>query len=182
MPKPVFIHHNISQIIKVNHAGEYGAKQIYLGQLRACTSNDKKEQIKHMLEQELRHLEYFERLIKEKKSTPTLLLPLWHYGSYLMGYSLAKIFKNGDMVCTEAVETVISDHYQSQIDYLNGKNQLDDFEKELKINIEKFKQEENDHKEIAEKSIMFHFAPHEKIISKLVQNICKVAIFLSKKI
>ena len=47
------------------------------------------------------------------------------------------------MLCTASVEEVIEDHYQNQL------NNLGDDEKDLKTKIEKFRNDEIDHKNIA---------------------------------
>ena len=57
---------NLHQALRVNHAGEYGAKQIYKGQLAVFKL--KKDQptvdlIEHMYEQEQVHFDYFNQKI-----------------------------------------------------------------------------------------------------------------------
>ena len=62
MPKPFFSQsHNkiIQEIIRVNHAGEFGAQKIYQGQIRYTRNLKNQQVLKHMLEQEQEHLDYF---------------------------------------------------------------------------------------------------------------------------
>ena len=49
----------IDQIIRVNHAGEYGAKRIYEGQMEFTKDQEARKEIQEMYESELEHLDYF---------------------------------------------------------------------------------------------------------------------------
>ncbi|MCA0254793.1 MAG: demethoxyubiquinone hydroxylase family protein [Proteobacteria bacterium] len=68
MPKPYFYNHEvkINEIIRVDHAGEYGAKRIYQGQIDGASDKETKKVLHHMLEQELEHLSYFETQIENR--------------------------------------------------------------------------------------------------------------------
>ena len=59
----------IDEIIRVDHAGEYGATKIYAGQLIVFGKNSKiGKTIKHMANQEQKHIDTFNKLIIEKES------------------------------------------------------------------------------------------------------------------
>jgi ubiquinone biosynthesis monooxygenase Coq7 len=111
----------IAEIIRVNQAGEYGAKCIYEGQIAALKKfrDPDVEVIKHMYEQELEHLEYFNKELVDRKIRPTIMQPIWHFGSYALGYVSGKLGVKAAMACTEAVEEVIEKHYNDQILYLD---------------------------------------------------------------
>jgi ubiquinone biosynthesis monooxygenase Coq7 len=179
MPKPYFSNKQkkIEEIIRVDHAGEYGAKVIYEGQIKYTKDLHAKKLIKEMLEQELDHLEYFDQQIQDGKARPTILMPIWKIFGYGLGAISARFGPETAMLVTENVEEVIVDHYQEQIDFLK---QTDPKNPLLK-KIEKFKQDEAEHIHIAvsndSKNSKFHNA-----FSKLVRYICKSAIFISKKI
>ena len=76
----------ISDMIRVNQAGEFGAQKIYEGQL-SILKNDKT--IKKMMKQEKKHLEAFNKIIIDKGVRPTALSPFWSIGGYLLGMLLA---------------------------------------------------------------------------------------------
>ena len=101
----------IAQMIRVNHAGEYGAQRIYKGQI-AVLGDDPEcgPLLRHMAEQEDVHLEYFDTSLQSRKVRPTVFQPLWHVGGYALGYVTAKMGKRAAMACTVAVEDVISTH------------------------------------------------------------------------
>ena len=79
----------IARMIRVDHAGEYGAKRIYEGQLAVLGRGPKGPVIEHMAEQEREHLDTFDRLVVERGVRPTLLHPLWHVGAFAMGAATA---------------------------------------------------------------------------------------------
>ena len=132
--------------ISVDHAGVYGAVRIYQGQLAVFGYHHPlSDTIKHMKEQEDVHLERFNTLIRENKTRPTLITPFWHVAWFALGAGTALLGPKAAMACTEAVEEVIDDHYAQQINYLNK----DKTESALAKELEKFRQEEIEHKQTA---------------------------------
>ena len=57
----------IRRMIRVDHAGEYGAVRIYEGQLRVLKGSEKRPLIEHMAAQERRHLDAFNALVPEQR-------------------------------------------------------------------------------------------------------------------
>lgn len=178
MPNPYFNKEEyIGETLRVNHAGEYGAKRIYEGQLRFTRDPKARELIKEMLAQEEKHLAYFKARLAERGVRPSLLSPLWNLGGYLMGAFSALAGPKSSMFLTQKVEEVIEGHYAEQLIYLEDWPE----EKELKENIKKFMEEETEHKNLAIENdsdgALFR-AP----AGGLIKLICKTAIFLGKKI
>lgn len=161
----------IESIIRVNHAGEYGAKRIYQGQLSVLKGN---KEIQEMYEQELKHLEYFDHEMKKRRVRPTVLSPLWHFGGFAMGAVTAILGQKAAMLCTVAVEEVIEEHYASQL------KKLDNSEPILKAKIKQFREEEMEHKDVGLKHGAKE-APAYRILKSTIKNITKTAIYLSKK-
>jgi 3-demethoxyubiquinol 3-hydroxylase len=144
IPRPMSKKAQLERIIRVDHAGEYGAVRIYEGQLAVFGDNHPMSNtIKHMKEQEDVHLERFNKLIREYSARPTLITPLWHAAGFALGAGTALIGTKAAMACTEAVEEVIDKHYAEQIE------SLDDDEGALAETLEKFRQEEVEHRQIA---------------------------------
>ncbi|MCK5446043.1 MAG: demethoxyubiquinone hydroxylase family protein, partial [Rhodospirillaceae bacterium] len=52
----------VERMLRVDHAGEYGAVRIYEGQLAVLGKSKNADEIRHMLDQEKQHLETFEKL------------------------------------------------------------------------------------------------------------------------
>jgi ubiquinone biosynthesis monooxygenase Coq7 len=105
----------IDRVLRVDHAGEYGARRIYEGQLAVLKAGQGAEEVRAMYEQELKHLATMERLLLKHRARPTLLAPLWHVGAYALGAATALLGKEAAMACTVAVETEIAQHYNSQL-------------------------------------------------------------------
>ena len=166
----------LEQIIRVDHAGEYGATRIYEGQIAVFGKNTKiGKTIQHMADQEQEHIEKFEELIVSERVRPTLMLPLWNIAGYALGAGTAALGEKAAMACTVAVEKVIGEHYEEQIGLLK------EDQKKLKSTIKKFAADELEHHDIG----IAHDAentPGYRILTKIIELGCKTAIAVSKKI
>lgn len=160
------------RVIRINHAGEYAAKRIYEGQLSVLKGKEAAT-VQEMLDSELEHLEFFEKQIKERKVRPTLFLPLVNVMGYGLGVVTAKLGKKTAMACTIAVEEAISEHYEEQL------QQLGDDEKALSKQINKFKEDEAHHLEIATQNDG-EKAPGYQLLTGFIKKGCQVAINLVK--
>jgi ubiquinone biosynthesis monooxygenase Coq7 len=171
--------HDIASIIRVNHAGEYGAKQIYAGQLAVLGKKDPKikKLLEHMAEQELKHLEYFENQIVTRQTRPSALQPFWHVAGYAVGYLTAKMGTEAAMACTVAVEHVIADHYGDQLEALKDNKE----ERALYNAIKQFKAEEEEHHDIGIEEDAEQ-APAYKLLSFLIGKGSKLAIEVAKRV
>ncbi|KAF7667169.1 hypothetical protein LDENG_00074950, partial [Lucifuga dentata] len=112
----------LDRILRVDHAGEYGANRIYAGQMAVLGRSQTGPLIQEMWDQERKHLEKFNEILAENRVRPTALLPLWNIAGFLLGASTALLGKEGAMACTVAVEESISEHYNSQIRALMEKD------------------------------------------------------------
>jgi 3-demethoxyubiquinol 3-hydroxylase len=163
------------RIVRVDHAGEFGAVRIYEGQLAVLKNTAASDTILHMKEQEEIHLKKFEELVAKHRVRPTLLSPFWHVAGYALGAGTAMLGKEAAMACTEAVEEVIDEHYRDQLE------QLDEDQSELKETIEKFRAEEIAHRDIA-RSEGAAEAPGYELLTSTVKAGSKLAIWLSSRI
>ena len=169
----------LEEIIRVDHAGERGAIKIYEGQLLALGTikQDKnlRKIIEEMKEQEKEHLEYFEKEIQKRNMKPTYLLPLWDLMGISLGFGTALLGKKAAMLCTASVEEVIEDHYKNQL------RKIGEDEKDLKAKIEKFKEDEVNHKNTAYESGANKTGLYS-IMDKIIKTGSKIAITISEKI
>lgn len=162
-------------MLRVNLAGEYGAKRIYEGQLSVLKNSTVAPVLEHMKEQELEHLKAFEELVVKNHVRPTLLQPLWHVAGYALGASTALLGEKVAMACTVAVEEVIDKHYEDQLDCLGDENP------ELSDLILKCQQEELEHRDIAIEQGA-HEAPAYPVFSEAIKTVSRLAIWLSERI
>ncbi|XP_053132074.1 5-demethoxyubiquinone hydroxylase, mitochondrial [Hemicordylus capensis] len=169
----------IDRIIRVDHAGEYGANRIYAGQIAVLGRTSVGPVIQHMWDQEKDHLNKFNELLVSYRVRPTILLPFWNVTGFLLGAGTALLGKEGAMACTVAVEESIAAHYNNQIRTLMEEDP--EKYKGLLETIKKFRDEELEHHDTG----LDHdaeLAPAYSILKNVIQIGCKAAIFLSERI
>jgi ubiquinone biosynthesis monooxygenase Coq7 len=169
----------LAEMLRVDHAGEYGAVQIYRGQRAVFGALPHKhataETIAAMEAGEARHLKTFDALLAERQVRPTLLSPLWNIAGYGLGAATALLGEKAAMACTAAVEEVIEQHYAAQAEELAVTDPA------LAQTIEEFRAEEIGHKETAEANGA-EDAPGYGLLRAVIQTGCRLAIRLSEKI
>ncbi|MDR3525630.1 MAG: demethoxyubiquinone hydroxylase family protein, partial [Rhizomicrobium sp.] len=132
-------------MIRVDHAGEFGAVRIYAGQMAVFGKRNSRaaDAITHMAAQEAVHLKRFETLLNERRVRPTALEPFWRVAGFALGAATAMMGERAAMACTEAVEAVIDQHYGEQLE------RLGDSEADLTQTIAQFRTEEVEHHDAA---------------------------------
>ncbi|HEX2580597.1 MAG TPA: demethoxyubiquinone hydroxylase family protein [Dongiaceae bacterium] len=166
----------LDRILRVDHAGEYGARRIYEGQLAILKRDPLAPTIRHMHEQEMAHLRRFQELLPEYRARPTALSPLWHIMGFALGAGTALLGAKAAMACTIAVEEVIDEHYARQIDYLkeNGEGALAE-------EIDAFRADEVAHRDLGQRSggEQARFYP---FLHGAIKNATRLAIWMSERI
>jgi len=165
----------VERMIRVDHAGEYGAVRIYAGQRAVLRRSAGVHAIDEMAEKEREHLAEFGRLVGERRVRPTALIPLWHVAGFALGTVTAMMGTRAAMACTVAIEEVIEEHYADQA------AKLGDDEAELRETIEAYRADEIAHREEA----LAHEAeraPGYKLLSGAIKTGSRLAIWLSTRI
>ena len=168
---------DLQSILRVDHAGEYGAVRIYQGQIdvlaarrtapRSLTASRK------MAEGEKAHLARFDELLPRHGVRPTLLRPLWWFAGYALGAGTALLGAEAAMACTAAVEEVIDGHYGRQLERLE--------DGEVRKVVAQFRADERSHRaealtQGAEK------APFYGVVRATIAAGCWLAIALSERL
>jgi ubiquinone biosynthesis monooxygenase Coq7 len=169
----------IDRILRVDHAGEFGAVQIYAGQLAVTRDEATAALLRHMQEQEARHLADIEQLMPERRVRPTALLPLWHAAGFALGAGTALLGRRAAMACTVAVEEAIVEHYNNQLRELHAPPFRD--EAALRELIRRNRDEEDAHRDTALRNEA-ELAPLYGALSTTIKAGCKVAIWLSERL
>ncbi|MGE0153452.1 MAG: demethoxyubiquinone hydroxylase family protein [Reyranellaceae bacterium] len=169
----------VERIVRVDHAGEFGAIRIYAGQQavmrrRFPPGHKARRAIEHMARQEQRHKEAFDRLLVERRVRPTLLQPVWHVAGFALGAATALLGPKAAMACTAAVEEVIDQHYAGQ------SRVLGEDEKELRDTIEEFRAEEVEHRDEA-LAQGAEEAPAYPVLNAGIKAASRLAIWLSTR-
>ncbi|MBN9564153.1 MAG: demethoxyubiquinone hydroxylase family protein [Alphaproteobacteria bacterium] len=166
---------NVERMIRVDHAGEYGAARIYAGQIAVLGRGAKGDTLRHMQAQEQRHLDTFDALIADRRVRPTALLPLWNLAGVALGAATAALGERAAMACTVAVEETIDAHYAGQV------AELGDDEGALRDTVERFRREELEHRDTA----LAHDAeraPGYRLLTAAIRAGCRAAIKLSERV
>jgi ubiquinone biosynthesis monooxygenase Coq7 len=165
----------LARMLRVDHAGEYGATRIYEGQLDVLGRGRAAGVIRQMAEAEKRHLARFETLLKERRVRPTLFYPLWNVAGYALGAATALLGEHAAMACTVAVEEVIDEHYQAQA------AKLAEDDPALRETILSFRDDEIAHRDLAIAQGAAE-SPGYDLISAVVKTGSRVAIWLSTRL
>jgi ubiquinone biosynthesis monooxygenase Coq7 len=163
------------RMIRVDHAGEYGATRIYAGQLAVLGRGAKGDLLRHMQAQEQVHLRTFDAMIADRRVRPTALLPFWHVAGFALGVVTAALGEKAAMACTVAVEETIDAHYSAQLEAMGTA------EPELRRTVEKFRAEELEHRDIG----LEHGAeeaPGYRLLSRVIKAGCRAAIAISERV
>ncbi|KAG1754205.1 COQ7-domain-containing protein [Suillus lakei] len=174
----------LDSALRVDQAGEIAANWIYRGQLAVLGRDPRVGRlIQEMWDQEKLHLEVMDKLQLQHKVRPTLLSDVAKAAGFALGAATALMGKEAAMACTEAVETVIGEHYDEKL------SQLKDFESLplshpsiplLRDVIKEFRDDELEHLDTA---VEHHSqrAPAHALLSAVVGGGCKIAIELCKR-
>ena len=163
-------------MLRVDHAGEYGATRIYAGQRAVLGDRHPASRpIAAMATQEERHLAQFDAMMTRDGVRPTVLQPIWHVAGFALGAATALMSPEAAMACTAAVETEIDRHYAEQL------TELGETDPPLSETIAEFQREELEHREIALREGAER-APAYPLLSGVIRLGCRAAIALSKRI
>jgi ubiquinone biosynthesis monooxygenase Coq7 len=166
---------DVAAMIRVDHAGEYGAVRIYDGQLAVMGRGRARDEIRHMAEQEVRHLAVFDEMVRARRVRPSVLQPLWHVAGYALGAATALLGERAAMACTVAIEEVIDEHYRGQAE------RLGDADPALGATIAEFRADELQHRAVA----IEHGATEALgygLMSAAIKTGSRLAIWLSTRI
>ena len=118
----------LARALRVDQAGEIAANYIYKGQLTVLGGDPRVANLiqvclinvsqflsiriyQDMWEQEKKHLQVMDKLQLQHRVRPTLLSEVAKIAGFALGTATALMGKEAAMACTEAVETVIGEHY-----------------------------------------------------------------------
>jgi ubiquinone biosynthesis monooxygenase Coq7 len=155
----------LEEMIRVDHAGEYGAVQIYRGQRAVFDRIEAKRHVARLIADmeagEQEHLDTFDRLLADRRVRPTLMAPVWRVAGFGLG----------------AVTALMGERaaHADQSAALKG------VDAELKHVVDRFRADEIKHKETAIEQGARH-APGYPLLSAVIKFGCRAAIRISEKI
>ncbi len=112
----------IRRIVKVNHAGEHGAIQIYSAQIAVARRlyPDITPELDEMLAHEISHRAKFFSAMPQRAARPCRIMALWSIGGWLLGFTCALLGRTGIWICTAAVEEAVHRHLDDQLEFLEA--------------------------------------------------------------
>lgn len=168
-----------AEILRVDHAGEYAAVHIYRAQKAVFDGRPGKDVIAadmgEMQGQEAVHLARFEALLNAERVRPTVMTPVWRLAALGLGAGTALMGEKAAHACTEAVESVIEEHYAEQI------AELRDRDPALAAELTKFRDEELAHHDHAVEHGSRE-APAYGLLSAVIKAGCRAAIKISERV
>jgi len=114
----------VARILKVNHAGEYGAIRIYRAQIfvaRRCYP-DLLPFLQQTLGHEINHCALFSGAMPGRRARPCRIMSLWGNGGLILGLFTALLGRQGVWICTAAVESAVHRHMDDQLHFLRGRD------------------------------------------------------------
>lgn len=169
----------LAEILRVDHAGEMAAVQIYRGQRAVLGASRGHERITGQLAEmeadEAVHLARFDELLTQHRVRPTAMTPVWRVAAFALGAGTALLGDKAAHACTEAVEDVIEQHYAGQIAELEGRDPA------LAAELSKFRDEELAHRDQALEEGARE-APGYPVLAAVIRAGCKAAIKISEKL
>ena len=170
----------LAAMIRVNHAGEYGAVRIYQGQWELMRRTRKGARLaratRTMAAQEERHREWFAEELRAHGIAPSALLPLWHRLGFALGVGTALLGPHAAHACTEAVEEVIDEHYRRQLEALPPRRAP-----RVRAKIARAHKEELEHRDYARAEGAAE-APAYKLLHAVITTGCRLAIAASSRL
>jgi 3-demethoxyubiquinol 3-hydroxylase len=166
----------IERILRVDHAGEYGAINIYTAQLivSRVLYKDIVLKLEEMIAHERKHFETFDNLLVNRSIRHCYALRLWAFGGFSLGLITAIIGRNAIWICTDSIETTVLNHLVGQLEFLHKHDALA-YDAVLSI-----KADEESHQDFG------HSNSTESFINKplffTVQKSTELAIWLSTKL
>ncbi|WP_443750326.1 demethoxyubiquinone hydroxylase family protein [Asticcacaulis solisilvae] len=168
----------LAEILRVDHAGELAAVHIYRGQSLVFGGTKKDafgKQFEVMQGEEQVHLDAFEALMCERGVRPTVMTPVWRLAALGLGIGTALLGEKAAHACTEAVESVIGEHYAGQVRDVQASDP------ELAAKLAGFRDDELGHHDRAIEQGARE-APAYPLLSAVIKAGCMAAIKISEKI
>lgn len=164
----------IARIVRVNHAGEYGAIRIYTAQIAVCHRlyPDIVPALSEMLGHEKEHCAKFFAAVPARQSRPCRIMSLWSRGGWLLGFITALSGRQAIWVCTAAVEAAVHRHLDDQLHFLKNRDP------ELYDTILAIREEELSHLRHAE-SQLSETGTSSRMLRRLISDVTDGLIWLS---
>lgn len=105
-------------LMRVNHCGEVCAQALYQGQALTARDPAAREALRQAAKEEVEHLAWTERRIRELGGRPSVLNPLWYGGSLLLGVAAGLAGDRWNLGFLAETEHQVGAHLRSHLERL----------------------------------------------------------------
>ncbi|GGY02910.1 2-polyprenyl-3-methyl-6-methoxy-1,4-benzoquinone monooxygenase [Paludibacterium paludis] len=105
-------------LMRVNHCGEVCAQALYQGQALTARDPAAREALREAAFEEVEHLAWTERRIRELGGRVSLLNPVWYTGSLALGVAAGLLGDKWNLGFLEETEHQVEAHLNSHLDKL----------------------------------------------------------------
>lgn len=164
----------VARILKVNHAGEYGAIRIYRAQIWIARQfyPDLLAFLEETLAHEIDHCAKFRQAMPDRDAKPCRIMALWGNGGLILGFVTALMGRQAIWICTAAVEAAVHRHLDDQLNFLRDRDTA------LHHLIESIQGEELSHLEHARQRIASR-GPLSTLLHRFISRTTDAVIWLS---
>jgi 3-demethoxyubiquinol 3-hydroxylase len=164
----------IARIVRVNHAGEFGAIRIYSAQILVAAKlcPDCLPALSQMLRHERVHCARFFAAMPARNSRPCRVMEFWSWGGWLLGFFTALFGRRGVWACTAAVEAAVHRHLDDQLHFLAERD------RDLHATIRSIREEELAHLRHAEEQLVSP-GPSLAFLRRRIGDATEILIWLS---
>ena len=102
-------------LMRVNHCGEVCAQALYQGQALTARTPQAREALRQAAQEEVEHLAWTERRIRELGGRPSVFNPLWYTGSLAIGVAAGVLGDKWNLGFLEETEQQVGAHLGSHL-------------------------------------------------------------------
>lgn len=106
---------HIAGLMRINHTGEVCAQALYQGQALTAKLPDVRAKMEHAAAEEIDHLAWCEQRLRELKSQPSVLNPLFYGLSFGMGAAAGLISDRISLGFVAATEQLVERHLDDHL-------------------------------------------------------------------
>lgn len=106
------------QLMRVNHTGEVCAQALYLGQATAALAPARRRALNEAAEEEVDHLVWCRRRLRELAARPSRLNPLWFGGAFAIGAIAGACGERASLGFLAETERQVVEHLDSHLERL----------------------------------------------------------------
>ncbi len=104
-----------ARLMRVDHVGEICAQALYTAQIMTATDQSLKETLEHAKEEELDHLMWCNRALVRLNSTPSFLVGLWAFGSFMLALQMSVAGNDQNAAFLEETEKQVGLHIEGHL-------------------------------------------------------------------